>query len=839
MIAPLQSLATCGGGALSSLSLPTVAFVRSYRAAFNAPTRIAIDSSDNVYVTDPVKGEVVVRAPTGRIIARTEGLGYPVSIAVDGVGRIYVGDGASGSVTAFGYGWEELFAFGQGSGEFLLPNDIAVDSASGEVYVADSKAHLVKVYNAAGALLRSFGGQGSADGQLSFPTGIFVDATAREVLVVDQLNFRVQVFDLSGSFLSCFGTQGSGAGKFNVPQGIWQDGQGRIYVTDSFEGRIQVLDRNGNFVGFIGEFGESPGQLRLPMDMVIDSSNRFLVTSANNARVEMFGLDAFADPETIAPADIDIQPDPFDRASPEPVFIGYIEVPGYSLDQVVLSTVTANGVAANPSPISIGDRNGNGTPDLRLEFDRAALIRTLPQEGRGSITVTGAIGQMQFEGTDRIEVTTTSVCGTVPPPVCSLGGADPQCNDALCIEPIGCTVQPKANGTSCDDGNACTVAEACSSGICTGGTPPACDDANSCTDDWCDSASGCAHADNSASCDDGSACTSGDRCQDGSCAGGPPPNCDDGNACTDDSCDAATGCVHADNTGPCDDGDPGTVEDRCDGAGECVGLTLTHNYAVLGWPPVPPAGVLLQLDSRARVHGSVCTNRIQAGPFTLINGNAVATESVDDAITFRYANRVGGNVVTGGGSISGLTRVSVGGRVDTSGVAAELGECFAASYRASMRWVDFAALATSLGLDLGSIQVERWVDQRIPPAGTFGSGRIVVDATGIQLDPFATLTLAGAPATEQVIIRVHDSVAGMTIGYAARIETEGLVPEQILFLVDGPVTVRPYAQLAGSVFATQNIRIERASRVAGAILGSGDIQLDPFVSLGSHPFAGW
>jgi hypothetical protein len=254
---------------------------------------------------------------------------------------------------------------------------------------------------------------------------------------------------------------------------------------------------------------------------------------------------------------------------------------------------------------------------------------------------------------------------------------------------------------------------------------------------------------------------------------------------------------------------------------------------------VPAAGVLLQLDSRARVQGSVCTDRIQAGPFTLIDGDAVATESVDDAITFRHANRVGGNVVTGGGSISGLTRVSAGGRVDTSGVATELGECFAASYRASMCWVDFTALPTSLGFDLGSIQVERWTDQRIPLGGTLGSGRIVVDATGIQLSPFATLTLVGAPTTEQVIIRVHDAAAGMTIGYAARIATDGLAPEQILFLVDGPVIVRPYAQLAGSVFAAQSIRIERASRVAGAILGSGDIQLAPFVSVGSHPFAGW
>jgi hypothetical protein len=46
--------------------------------------------------------------------------------------------------------------------------------------------------------------------------------------------------------------------------------------------------------------------------------------------------------------------------------------------------------------------------------------------------------------------------------------------------------------------------------------------------------------------------------------------CDDGNACTDDACQPATGCGHIGNT-PCDDADPGTVHDACDGAGTCQG----------------------------------------------------------------------------------------------------------------------------------------------------------------------------------------------------------------------------------------------------------------------------
>jgi hypothetical protein len=52
-------------------------------------------------------------------------------------------------------------------------------------------------------------------------------------------------------------------------------------------------------------------------------------------------------------------------------------------------------------------------------------------------------------------------------------------------------------------------------------------------------------------------------------------NCDDVNGCTDDSCNPALGCVHANNTAACNDGNPCTVGDTC-GAGVCVsGPTVT------------------------------------------------------------------------------------------------------------------------------------------------------------------------------------------------------------------------------------------------------------------------
>jgi len=80
-------------------------------------------------------------------------------------------------------------------------------------------------------------------------------------------------------------------------------------------------------------------------------------------------------------------------------------------------------------------------------------------------------------------------CGT--PRDCSAAGD--QCNNGVCNEAAGaCEAQPKADSTSCNDGDACTTADHCSAGSCVGGPPPSCDDGNACTVDSC-TAGSCVH----------------------------------------------------------------------------------------------------------------------------------------------------------------------------------------------------------------------------------------------------------------------------------------------------------------------------------------------------------
>lgn len=131
-----------------------------------------------------------------------------------------------------------------------------------------------------------------------------------------------------------------------------------------------------------------------------------------------------------------------------------------------------------------------------------------------------------------------------------------------------CEHQP-VEGSTCDDGNACTVGEQCQAGQCAGGAIKCVDgDDNPCNNQTCDPATGeCLPPQtDGVQCDDNDACTVADACLAGSCSG-PPLDCNDNNQCTSDSCHKTQGCQSEsmqDGT-PCKGGGPWSCQ-----AGQCV-----------------------------------------------------------------------------------------------------------------------------------------------------------------------------------------------------------------------------------------------------------------------------
>ena len=395
---------------LSTPPAPQAEFLRAYPYSFSSPVRLAIDAAGSVYITDPQKGEVVVRAANGRVLQHRRGLGRPGAIAVDATGSIYLADLDSGLVSVFDGDWQRGFQFG---GDVRQAGDMAIDAVRSRIYITDSEAHTVRVYSTAGERLFEFGSSGTADGEFQYPSGVFVDAANDEVLVSDQLGFRVQVFDPDGGYKYCIGGSSASPGSvfqggrlLAAPQGLWADALGRIYVADSFEGQVKVIDRNGLLLATIGAFGQAGGELRIPADLALDAFGRLFVASANNARVEIFGLDDSADPELYTPALLRVDPAHVETNSAGVLDV-LIRVPGMRLADINNGSIRLNGLA--PLSLQTVDVDRDAEPELLAGFDLAAVLDTLPPAGTAQVHLQAATPALSVDGTAAIEVVATNL----------------------------------------------------------------------------------------------------------------------------------------------------------------------------------------------------------------------------------------------------------------------------------------------------------------------------------------------------------------------------------------------------------------------------------------------
>src|SRR5439155_1401340 len=134
----------------------------------------------------------------------------------------------------------------------------------------------------------------------------------------------------------------------------------------------------------------------------------------------------------------------------------------------------------------------------------------------------------------RTEAKPSVPCVGTNPVVCT---ASDQCHTAGTCNPAtgACSNPAKADGTPCDDRNACTETDVCALGTCVGTDPVVCTASDQChAAGTCDPATGtCSNParPDAAPCDDGNACTQTDTCQSASCVGSEPVVCTALNQC--------------------------------------------------------------------------------------------------------------------------------------------------------------------------------------------------------------------------------------------------------------------------------------------------------------------
>jgi DNA-binding beta-propeller fold protein YncE len=135
---------------------------------------------------------------------------------------------------------------------------------------------------------RQFGSNPSAPGALNIPEGIALDPMTGDVYVADSANNRVQKFDSTGNFIKQFGTAGGGAGQFLLPQAVAVDGSGNVYIADTLNSRIEKFDSGGNFVLQFGEVGQGNGQFALVGGIAIGINGNLYILDVETSRVQEF-----------------------------------------------------------------------------------------------------------------------------------------------------------------------------------------------------------------------------------------------------------------------------------------------------------------------------------------------------------------------------------------------------------------------------------------------------------------------------------------------------------------------------------------------------------------------
>ena len=317
-------------------------------AKLNWPTGVAVGANGHVYIADSynnlirevdTEGIITTIAGTGRVFgffeepdqddvgdggpATEARLDWPIGIAVDAEGNVYVADRGHHRVrkltrmdagyvitTIAGTGDEgdedEDGDIGDGGAaveaQLDAPRGVAVD-VEGNVYVADTGANRIRQIDLEGMITTIAGGEDDGDestlmARLSVPRGLAIDADG-VLYVADTGNNQIHELDDEG-MTAVAGVAGLGDGgpathaRLLDPNGVAIDADGTIYITDTGNRRVRKVDAEGVITTFAGTGEQGDGgdggpatsaQFYYPGGLAIDSAGNVYVADLYGHRI--------------------------------------------------------------------------------------------------------------------------------------------------------------------------------------------------------------------------------------------------------------------------------------------------------------------------------------------------------------------------------------------------------------------------------------------------------------------------------------------------------------------------------------------------------------------------
>ena len=258
-------------------------------AMLNNPVGVAVDGSNNVYISDSNNHVIRKVDTTGTIttvagiqgsctydgegIATQHSLCEPQYLAVDASNNLLIADlgntrirklsGTTISTVAGGGGGAAGYCVNgttATSCNFFNPYSVAVDSA-GDIFLVDTNEYVVYEVVAATGKIKTiagtpgtagFSGDGGNATSATFTTsfGLSVNAAGTTVLLTDTYNYRIRQFTIGGKINTVAGNGGAGfsgdggpatAATLYTPQGAVFDSAGNFYIPDYNNLRIRKV----------------------------------------------------------------------------------------------------------------------------------------------------------------------------------------------------------------------------------------------------------------------------------------------------------------------------------------------------------------------------------------------------------------------------------------------------------------------------------------------------------------------------------------------------------------------------------------------------------------------
>jgi trimeric autotransporter adhesin len=253
------------------------------------PSGVDVDASGNIYIADTTNHRIrLVTKSTGIITtvagdgtdsykgdggsATSAGLWFPTDVDVDASGNIYIADyfhhcirlvtkstGIITTVAGDGTSGYEGDGGSATSASLRQPQCFAVD-ASGNIYIADTYNHVVRLVTKSTGIITTVAGDGirgyNGDGGLATSaslfgtTGIAVDASGN-IYIADTYNHVVRLVTKSTGIITTVAGKGiaeySGDGgpatsaSLRFPIGVDVDASGNIYIADTFNHRVRLV----------------------------------------------------------------------------------------------------------------------------------------------------------------------------------------------------------------------------------------------------------------------------------------------------------------------------------------------------------------------------------------------------------------------------------------------------------------------------------------------------------------------------------------------------------------------------------------------------------------------